>query len=142
MWERETWRVWLGIVFAISLIMTFAFGFNGLQAYNIVSAFQYYVPDFEHSNIPLAIGIILCVICLILFFGAQNDMEVAWSLADITMGLEAVVNIIAILLLSHIAFKALSDYEKKKAEGKDPVFCKSDIGLDNTDVWKATISDD
>ena len=25
---------------------------------------------------------------------------------------------------------------EKKAEGKDPVFCESDIGLDNTDVWK------
>ena len=40
---------WLGIVFAISLIATFAFGFNGLQAYNIVSTFEYYVPDFEHK---------------------------------------------------------------------------------------------
>ncbi len=43
---------------------------------------------------------------LMVFFGAQNDMEVA-----------------------------LSDYEKKKAEGKDPIFRESDIGLDNTDVW-------
>ena len=23
-----------------------------------------------------------------------------------------------------------------EAQGKDPVFCESDIGLDNTDVWK------
>ena len=32
----------------------------------------------------------------------QIDVDVAWSLADITMGLEAVVNIIAIVLLGNI----------------------------------------
>ena len=63
-------------------------------------------------------------------------MEVAWSLADITMGLEAVINIIVIVLLSKIAIRALKDYEKKRAEGKDLGFHESDIGLDNTDVWK------
>ena len=71
-----------------------------------------------------------------IFFGAQTNMEVAWSLADITMGVEAVINIIAIFLLSKIAFAALKDYEKQKKEGKNPVFKESDIGLDNTDVWK------
>ena len=69
-------------------------------------------------------------------FGAQNDIDVAWSLADITMGLEAVVNIIAIVLLSGIAVKALKDYEKQKAAGKDPVFREKNIGLNNTSVWK------
>ena len=59
--EKALHARWLGIIFAISLIMTFAFGFNGLQAYNIVSAFQYYVPDFEHSNIPLLLYIVVSV---------------------------------------------------------------------------------
>ncbi len=68
--------------------------------------------------------------------GANNNMTVAWSLADITMGIEAVINIIVILLLSKIAFNALKDYEKQKKEGKDPVFHESNIGLDNTEVWK------
>ena len=52
------------------------------------------------------------------------------------MGLEAVVNIIVILLLSKIAFAALKDYEKQKAEGKDPVFFEDNIGLSDTEVWK------
>ncbi len=68
--------------------------------------------------------------------GAMNSMDVAWSLADITMGLEAIVNIIAIVLLSRIAFAALRDYEDQKAQGLDPVFYEDNIGLDNTDVWK------
>ena len=29
---------WLGVVFAVALILCFAFGFNGLQAYNMTSA--------------------------------------------------------------------------------------------------------
>lgn len=73
---------------------------------------------------------------VMVFIGAGNSLDVAWSLADITMGLEAVVNIVAILLLGRIAFRALDDYEKQKAEGLDPVFHESNIGLDNTDVWK------
>ena len=73
---------------------------------------------------------------IMVFIGAGNSLDVAWSLADITMGLEAVVNIIAILLLGKIAFKALEDYEDQMARGLDPVFHESNIGLSNTDVWK------
>ena len=73
---------------------------------------------------------------LMVFIGAGNSLDVAWSLADITMGLEAVVNIIAIVLLGNIAFKALDDYEAQMARGLDPVFHESNIGLTNTDVWK------
>ena len=42
---------------------------------------------------------------IMIFIGAQNNITVAWSLADITMGI-------------------------------DPVFHESNIGIDNTDVWK------
>lgn len=73
---------------------------------------------------------------VMIFIGAGNNIEVAWSLADITMGLEAVVNIIAIVLLGNIAFKALKDYEDQKKQGLDPVFYEDNIGLTNTDVWK------
>ena len=332
--EKALHARWLGIVFAISLIATFAFGFNGLQAYNIVSAFAYYVPNFAGSKVPIVVGTLLFVISLVLFFGgtdkiswvssvlvpvmamiylilgfliiilnigeipsvlalifrsafdfkaifggftgscmvygikrglfsneagmgsapnasasaevshpvkqglaqvisvyidtllicsttvfillltgvykesslepgipliqlsvakqfgpfaihiitaavcmfaftsiignyfyaeanvrfisrkpwvmtvfriaaavmvfvgAQTNMQVAWNLADVTMGFEAIVNIIAILMLSGIAFRALRDYEKKKKAGLDPVFHEADIGLDNTDIWK------
>ncbi len=36
---------WLGIVFAVALILCFAFGFNGLQAYNMTSALEYYIRE-------------------------------------------------------------------------------------------------
>ena len=85
---------------------------------------------------PVVMTLFRIAAAIMVFIGAGNSLEVAWSLADITMGLEAVVNIIAILLLGNIAFKTLDDYESQMERGLDPVFHESNIGLDNTDVWK------
>ncbi len=84
-----------------------------------------------------AVMIIFRILAAIMvFIGANNNITVAWSLADITMGVEAIINIIAIVLLSNIAINALKDYENKKKSGGEITFKESDIGLSNTDVWK------
>lgn len=70
------------------------------------------------------------------FVGAQVSMSTAWDLADVLMGLMATVNILAIVLLGKIAFKALKDYEEQKKAGKNPVFKAASIGLHNTELWK------
>lgn len=58
-------------------------------------------------------------------FGALATLDLAWSLADITMGLMALCNLIAISLLGKYAFKLLEDYRVQKRNGiKDPVFTK------------------
>lgn len=76
----------------------------------------------------LAIGMV--------FIGAQVSMQTAWDLADVLMGLMATVNIVAIILLGKIPIAALKDYQKQKAEGKNPIFKAADIGLYDTEVWK------
>ena len=73
---------------------------------------------------------------LMIFVGAQNDLETAWGLADVIMGCMATVNIIAIILLGGIALKVLKDYQEQKAQGLDPVFKAEKIGIHNTDLWK------
>lgn len=61
-------------------------------------------------------------------FGAIASLEVAWGLADITMGLMALFNLIAISLLGKYAFRLLDDYLTQKRRGiKDPVFCKKQL---------------
>ena len=55
---------------------------------------------------------ITCVAAI--FLGAQADFSIVWNLADVTMGLMAIVNIIAIFLLGKIAIKVLKDYENQK----------------------------
>ena len=73
---------------------------------------------------------------LMIFVGTQVSMSTAWDLADVLMGLMATVNIIAVLLLGKIAFRALDDYEEQRRAGKNPVFKAENIGLHDTDVWK------
>ncbi len=97
--ERAMNARWLGVIFAISLIATFAFGFNSLQAYNIVSALQYYVPDFEHSMVPFGVGIILCVISLILFFGGTD--KISWGssvMVPVMAGMYIIMGLLIIVL--------------------------------------------
>ncbi len=55
-------------------------------------------------------------------FGALAEMPFIWKLADLSMGLMAITNLIAILLLSGIAFKLAKDYKQQLAAGKIPTF--------------------
>lgn len=69
-------------------------------------------------------------------FGSVAKVQLVWNLADLFMGLMVVVNLIAILLLSKVAFAALHDYKKQKRAGKDPMFYKDNIkGLENIECW-------
>ena len=71
-------------------------------------------------------------------FGAVAKVQLVWDLADLFMGLMVVVNLIAIFMLSKVAFAALRDYQEQKKAGKDPVFYKDSIpGLENADAWEA-----
>ena len=86
----------------------------------------------RNSKVLLNIFRITCVVAI--FLGAQADFSLVWNLADITMGLMAIVNIIAIFLLGKVAIKVLKNYEKQKKEGKNPVFYEDEVGLKGT-VW-------
>ena len=58
-------------------------------------------------------------------FGALASLELAWNLADLTMALMALCNLIAIVLLSKYAFRLLDDYRSQKRRGiKEPTFTK------------------
>lgn len=76
---------------------------------------------------------ITCIVAI--FLGAQADFSLVWNLADVTMGLMAIVNIIAIFLLGGTVVKVLNDYEKQKKQGIKPVFHEKNVGIKNT-VWK------
>ena len=71
------------------------------------------------------------------FFGSIAEIQIVWNLADVFMGLMAVVNLIAITLLSKQAFAALKDYSNQKMSGiKEPLFKASSIPeLKNVSEW-------
>ncbi|MBR2322697.1 MAG: alanine:cation symporter family protein [Clostridia bacterium] len=76
------------------------------------------------------------VASLIIFVGAGLSAGLLWNIADVTMGLMAIINVPVILYLSKYAFRALKDYEKQVKEGKNPTFKAKDIDLPHpTDYW-------
>ncbi|MBM3402321.1 MAG: alanine:cation symporter family protein [Bacteroidetes bacterium] len=71
------------------------------------------------------------------FYGTVKTAEAAWTLGDIGVGLMAWINVIAIILLSKPALKALKDYQIQRKQGsKEPVFKAEELGIKNTEVWK------
>ena len=58
-------------------------------------------------------------------FGSLASLDLAWSLADICMGLRTICNLIAITLLGKYAYRLLEDYREQKRMGiKHPLFTK------------------
>ena len=72
---------------------------------------------------------------LIIFVGAQFSASLAWNLADILMGLMALINVPVCLILGKKVFRALSDYLVQKKSGKNPEFKSASIGIEGTDYW-------
>ena len=71
---------WLGIVFAIALILCFAFGFNGLQAYNMTSALEYYIPDYATNGTAIAVGLVTIVFTAFVIFGGAKRISIITSI--------------------------------------------------------------
>ncbi|MGO5076136.1 alanine/glycine:cation symporter family protein [Clostridium sporogenes] len=77
----------------------------------------------------------LCVIGMVIF-GSIAKIQIVWDMADLFMGFMAIINLIAITMLSKIAFAALKDYDRQKKQGIEPVFYADSIeGLNNIECW-------
>ena len=98
--QKALGQRWLGIVFAILLILTFAFGFNGLQAFNISSAFEYYVANFSESYVPMIIGLILAIASALLFFGGSHKISVVSSVLVPVMAIIYIIISIVIFIVN------------------------------------------
>jgi AGCS family alanine or glycine:cation symporter len=68
--------------------------------------------------------------------GSVVGFDLAWNIADIVMAAMTLVNIVAIVWLSPVASRVLKDFLRQRAQGRDPVFKASDVGLTDTDLWK------
>ena len=77
------------------------------------------------------------VCTFVVFIGAGMSMSLLWNLADVFMGIMALINIPVIFILSNTAFKVLKDYEHQKKQGRNPVFHSESVGLKGkTDFWE------
>ncbi|WP_160050137.1 MULTISPECIES: sodium:alanine symporter family protein [unclassified Nocardiopsis] len=71
------------------------------------------------------------------FLGALGSIDLVWTLADTTMGMMALVNLIAITPLAAIAARLLKDYTDQRRQGIDPVFTRDRLpGLRGVECWE------
>ncbi len=75
----------------------------------------------EHSHPAGLLWFRMAVLGMVMF-GALASMPFVWNLADLSMGLMAITNLIAILLLSNLAIKLAKDYNAQRKAGKLPTF--------------------
>ncbi|MBX9912295.1 MAG: alanine:cation symporter family protein [Pseudomonadaceae bacterium] len=75
----------------------------------------------EHSHPTGLLWFRLAVLGMVMF-GSLASMPFVWNLADLSMGLMAITNLIAILLLSNLAIKLAKDYNDQRKAGKLPTF--------------------
>ncbi len=77
--ERALGKRWMGVLFSVLLIICFAYGFNGLQAYNMSSALEYYIADYGNSVWPMVVGIVLAVLTGLIIWGGTHRIGVISS---------------------------------------------------------------
>ncbi len=72
----------------------------------------------------------------LVFAGALLEVNLVWNIADVLMGVMALINLPVIVILGGTAIRALEDYLSQRSDGRDPVFKASSIGLrGRTDFW-------
>lgn len=122
----------LGNYFLSLCILLFAFS-------SIIGNFYYGQSNIEFfTNSKLVLNIYRIFVILMILFGSLTEVNIVWNLADLSMGLMAILNLIAIIFLGKYAFLALKDYRHQKSRGiLNPIFKASTIpGLENVEEWK------
>ena len=112
-------------------ILLFAFS-------SIVGNYYYGETNIEFMNTSKAwlLAYRLSVVSMVMF-GARSEIQIVWDMADLFMGVMALINLVAIFFLANKAFDALRDYAAQKRLGIDPVFFKDSIpGIENAECWE------
>ena len=119
-----------GIIFMTIAIFAFAFS-------SLIGNYFYAEQNFRFITKNEGALVVFRILCaVVVFFGAQSSLTLAWNLADIFMGIQAFINIVVIFILGKWAFAALDDYKAQKKQGLNPVFLSSSIpGMPPTECW-------
>lgn len=122
-----------GSIFVAIALFFFAFT-TLLAAYNIGETnFLYLFGKSKHQKIALIVVRILFL--AVTFLGSMVPSTLAWAWADIGLGSAAWITMIGALCLVPVARKLYKDYWAQKAQGLDPIFRPSRIGVKNAELW-------
>ena len=109
---------WGGQFIAIAILL-FAFT-------SVIANYSYGESNVEYlagrRRAPLAILIYRLAVLSMVMIGSLASLGTIWSFADLSMGMMALINLVAILLLSPVAFALFRDYERQLKAGEEPTF--------------------
>lgn len=121
-------------VFITVSMVLFAFTTLLGNLYYVDNCFAYIMKAVPGPTFNMVYRVIACVV---IFIGAGSSMGLMWDLADVLMGCMAIINLPVICILGGPALKAMDDYSKQSAAGKNPVFVARSIGItQKLDYWQ------
>ncbi len=106
-----------GSIFVAVAVFFFAFT-------SIIANYSYAETNlvFLERNRKKGLLLFRLIALLMIMFGALATLPTVWGLAYVSMGLMAIVNLVAILLLSSLVVKLANDYNQQLKVGKVPTF--------------------
>ncbi|MBU3749238.1 MAG: alanine:cation symporter family protein [Mycobacterium sp.] len=123
-----SWTTWL------MTVLVFVFAFSSVLGNYVYAEVNLFFMGAKQNAITVFRVLVLIAISI----GALARLETVWALADVSMGLMAIVNLIAIILLGKWAFAALRNYHLQSEAGEDPVFVAEEANLPGRldgDIW-------
>ncbi len=102
--KKTLGKNWISMLYCIFVIGAYAYGFNMLQAFQLTSSFEYYIPNFKNSLYPLIIGTVLCLITAFVIFGGTQKVSF------ISAYIVPFMSIVYIILALSIAIKNFSKF--------------------------------
>lgn len=100
--EAALKKRWLGVVFAVALILTYAVGFNMLCSFNFISSLSGYsfYGNPETTKVPLICGLILAVVVgVCLLGGAKRVVKITGVMVPV-MGIVYIVMALLVMILN------------------------------------------
>ena len=115
-------------------ILVFVFAFSSVLGNYVYAEVNLFFLGAGERGINIFRVAVLGAIAL----GGVAKLSTVWDIADISMGLMAIVNLIAIVLLGKWAFAALRNYHSQAEAGEDPEFIAEEAALPGRlegDIW-------
>ncbi len=90
---------------------------------------------------PRVLLVFRLLVVVAVFLGSIAGADLIWNLADGIMGIMALINLVAIMLLSPVALRLIKDYARQRRLGRDPVFTRDILpDVDGIECWEDEVS--
>lgn len=125
---------WTAVVLAVFIFL--------LAFTSVLGNYYYGQSNLEFiTTSKTAMTVFRLLVVVAVFLGCLVSADLVWAIADGMMGFMALINLIAILLLSPIAMRLLKDYQQQRRLGRDPVFTRDKMpDVEGIECWEDELS--